>query len=163
MRPIVEKYFKIIFALYQIIGGVFGLYMLFIHGLSMLPEYFLVFILIFLLFLFSLFCGFRLLLDKPNGYRLTFINQNLQIVKIKVLGFGYEYFMGIPAMIGFTDTPKFKFFFDFKLIFSSKAYLYFNDNYEVSLILNIIPIILIIVMIKYKLTGTNKGSNPIGG
>jgi len=146
-----EKYFKIILAIYQLIGGIYGLFLLFSQGFSLILGHFLFFILGFLLFSFSLICGFRLLFDKHNGYRLTMINQFLQIIKIKILGFGFEYFIGLPFIIGFTDTPKFKFFFDFELMFSSKVYFYINDNFEVSLILNIIPIVLIYLIIKYKL------------
>jgi len=144
------KYFKIVLAVYQIIGGSFGLYLIFTQSLSGWLSHFIIFIIILSLFVFSLISGLRLLFNKPNGYSLSLTNQYLQIIKIKVLGYGFEYYLGLPIYLGFTDTPKIRFFIESKFEFWSKAFIYIGDgNFEISLIINLIPIIIIYMINKY--------------
>ena len=153
MRYSVKKYFKIVLAIYQIIGGSLGLYAFFTQSLFVWLSHFIIFTIIFSLFMFSLISGLSLLLNKSNGYSLTLTNQYLQTVKVLILGYGYEYYMGLPLHIGFTDTPKIRFFLGSKFVFSNYAFVYFNDrNFEISLVINIIPIIIIYLINNHIMT-----------
>lgn len=140
-----EKYFRLALGLYQLVGGLIGLYIVFSTGLSLLLPHFWVFIIVLGFFSFSLYCGIILLRGKANSYELTLINQYLQTFRIILLGYGFEFYTGIKSYLGFTDSPNLKFLFKTELSFSSQAYLFMGEkNLEVSLAINIIPVLIII-------------------
>tara|TARA_R110000868_G_scaffold74887_1_gene216513 strand:+ start:72 stop:551 length:480 start_codon:yes stop_codon:yes gene_type:complete len=85
--------------LYQLIGGIIGI----LNTIRFLPNFtqinggiFLIFLAIFLLYSFSVFCGY-LLLKKRNieGLNLSIYNQLIQIVGFGVFGYAFHFTAGI--------------------------------------------------------------------
>ncbi|MGO4906684.1 hypothetical protein [Flavobacterium sp. W20_MBD1_R3] len=84
---------------YQLIGGIIGI----LNTIRFLPNFtqinggiFLLLLAIFLLYSFSVFCGY-LLLKKRNieGLNLSIYNQLIQIVGFGVLGYAFHFTAGI--------------------------------------------------------------------
>lgn len=146
-----EKYFRLGLGIYQVVGGLTGLYLVFSTELSLILPHFWIFIIILGFYSFCLYCGIILLRGKDNTYELTIINQYLQTFRIILLGYGFEFYAGVKSYLGFTDTPNLKFLFNTELGFSSHAYLYMGEkNLEVSVAINIIPVLIIIWIYKLR-------------
>ncbi|WP_369765217.1 hypothetical protein [Flavobacterium sp. WC2429] len=84
---------------YQLIGGIIGI----LNTIRFLPNFtqinggiFLLLLAIFLLYSFSVFCGY-LLLKKRNieGLNLSIYNQLIQIVGFGVLGYAFHFTAGV--------------------------------------------------------------------
>jgi hypothetical protein len=84
---------------YQLIGGIIGI----LNTIRFLPNFtqinggiFLIFLAIFLLYSFSVYCGY-LLIKKRNieGLNLSMYNQVIQIIGFAVLGYAFHFTAGI--------------------------------------------------------------------
>jgi hypothetical protein len=84
---------------YQLIGGIIGI----LYTVRLLPNFtqinggiFLLLLAIFILYSFSVFCGY-LLLKKRNiqGLNLSIYNQLIQIVGFGVLGYAFQFTAGV--------------------------------------------------------------------
>lgn len=104
----------LILALYQIIGGAFGLALTlnWMYTLSQIQP--LLYILIFLaicLMGYSILCGILILLKKDDNLKYSLINQYLQLINFSILGYSFQYVSGVYLFVGidFTDSFIFKF------------------------------------------------------
>jgi len=96
------------------------------------------------LFSFSIYTGIKLLNDRTQklGMILTNINQILQIVQVKFLGYGLTYSVGIELCIGFERILN----LDFAILASDFSMFINVDEMDFVFMINIIPIFLIIVI-----------------
>jgi hypothetical protein len=151
MNQTFEKYFRYIIGVHQIIGGLIGLFLASNIDFDQFLSHLFLYLIIIGLFVFSIYCGLDLLINKTRGYKLTLINQYPQLAKIILLGYGYEYYTGLIFIVGFTDTPKFNMFAEIEAAFRSQAYIFMNSRSdEISIIINIIPIIIISIIFRLE-------------
>ena len=100
---------------YQIIGG--GIGDLFILYSLFSPEQILklealLYVFMFLLFGYSIFCGTLCIKHKENALTYSFINQILQLIGFAFLGFAFTYVAGFYISLGFdfsSSSVKFNF------------------------------------------------------
>ncbi len=97
---------------YQIAGGVFGYYTLiiglFYEGI-MTGAVCVLYILAFVLFSFSVYCGNLLRKANIKGLTLSFWNQSLQVLQIGVWALGFTYAAGVRIACGFDWDETFLF------------------------------------------------------
>lgn len=122
MLPYLSKSSKLrlkILAWYQIIGGILGLlltiwliaHMQQINGLILLIILFAA-----SLYSFSIYCGRLLLTDKYlTGFKLSIINQIIQIPQFAMLGYAFWYASGLMFTLGVRLSDGLTFTFDFGL------------------------------------------------
>lgn len=147
MKTKLKDYLRYLISIYQIFGGLAGIWFAVSGGINFKVLNLLVLIAALGLFSFSILTGVRLFSGSHSGYKFSIVNQALQIVKIKIFGYGLGYYSGFKALIGFTDTPELKLFFDFHLDYSSGFFIFIgNSANEISLLFNVIPIILIVYL-----------------
>jgi hypothetical protein len=136
---------------YQIIGGIIGLGLLIwtlINLDSFQPVLLVIFLPAFLLFFFSVYCGYLLVSGKISGGRLSIINQFLQLFSFAFGGYAYQYISGLGFTIGFDLTDSFNFIFYFGI---SSWKLNFNtDSPLIQLEFNLIALYVIFALIKLK-------------
>lgn len=130
---------------YQIAGGVYGFYTL-IVGLfregPLTGAKFLLYILAFLLFSFSIYCGNLLRKANIKGLSLSNWNQALQILQIRVWAISFVYFAGIRAGLGFDWDETFS--TDFSISLSGISLRYNpEETSQLSIWLNIVPILVL--------------------
>ncbi|MGF7078744.1 hypothetical protein [Mucilaginibacter sp. UYCu711] len=106
-------------AWYQILGGICGIALtiwLLAHT-NQITGLILLFLLVaFGLFGFSIYCGRLLLSDKYLfGFNLTIVNQALQILSFKMLGYGFMYIAGSMLLCKISFNHGFNFSFNFSL------------------------------------------------
>jgi hypothetical protein len=94
---------------YQILGGAIGVLLIFWAFLSsqqtglFIPIY----LFMFGLFAFSIYCGIICLRTKDNALHLSLINQILQIIGFAMFGFAFQYAAGIYLAVGLDLTESF--------------------------------------------------------
>jgi hypothetical protein len=137
---------------YQLIGGIVGI----LNTIRFLPNLtqinggiFLILMLIFALYSYSIYCGF-LLIKKRNikGLNFSIYNQLIQIIGFGVLGFAFHFTAGIYAGIklNLTNDTILTFMFG-----HSAAMININSNPEFTeLSLNIIALILLNIILNLK-------------
>lgn len=154
MRPYLPKHIKTkvqILGIYQILGGLYGIYLTLnlMFSLSSLTNLILLIIFIAIcLYSYSLLCGILILLKKDNDLKYSLINQYLQLINFTIVGYAFQYVSGVYLFVGinFTDVITFKFTMGI-----STWYLSFNtvsDEMEVNL--NLAALFLIILIDKIK-------------
>jgi hypothetical protein len=136
---------------YQIIGGIIGLGLLIwtlINLDSFQPVLLVIFLPAFLLFFFSVYCGYLLVSGKISGGRLSINNQFLQLFSFAFGRYAYQYLSGLGFTIGFDLTDSFNFIFYFGI---SSWKLNFNtDSPLIQLEFNLIALYVIFALIKLK-------------
>jgi hypothetical protein len=137
---------------YQLVGGIIGV----LSTTRFLPNFtlinggiFLIFLLIFALYSYSIYCGY-LLIKKRNikGINLSIYNQLIQIIGFGVLGFAFHFTAGVYAGIklNLTNDTILTFMFG-----HSAAMININSNHEYTeLSLNIIALILLNIILNLK-------------
>jgi len=129
---------------YQIIGGLIGIGL--IIWLTFKTEVLdlasvVVLSLMMLLFLYSFFCGVRLIQAKENALKFSLINQCIQVFGFSILGFGFTYVSGLYLTVEFDFTEIINFNFGLGV---SKFGLTFNsDSDTLAFNVNIIALLLI--------------------
>jgi hypothetical protein len=94
----------IIIGIYQLAGGILGIAVVakLIHAeheaFSVLLS--LVLLWVFLLYLYSMYCGVLLISGNSKGLNQTQINQYLQVISIFITGFAFQYYSGVYLAIG---------------------------------------------------------------
>jgi len=100
--------------IYQIAGGVIGL------GLTIwylpnalrlaIPGLLLLYIMPFVLYSYSIYCGTLLMRSKETGLKHSMINQYLQLVNFSISGYGFQYISGfyVSAGLDLTHSTLFK-------------------------------------------------------
>ena len=144
-----RKITLIALSIYQILGGLVGLYVTgivlarteSIHGAILL-----IMLLAIVLFLFSIKSGKELLnTNSRKGFIYSIINQSLQIVSFAVGSYKYAISSGIKLNVGFDFTQEINFYFDFALV-SEFNFVIKSSNLEYYLYINVVPIILLVVL-----------------
>lgn len=138
-----------IIGVYQIIGGLFGLTLIFRQSFSYIFWNFIYFVFIFGLFAFSIISGIYLLKTKSllKGIKYSIVNQALQLIQFEILGLGLYYVAGFYLALGFSDTPQLHLITDYS-IFKSSCYLsFFRESNEITLSINVAAIMLLTYLI----------------
>ena len=138
-------------AIYQIAGGVYGLYLTLelLSGLSQIPTFFIfLFFTAFSLYCYSIICGVLIFAKKDRHHRYSLINQYLQLISFTLLSYGFEYASGIYLDVGinFTDEIIFK----FKTGLPSWQIMYNTNNNSMEVYLNLAALFVIIFINKIK-------------
>jgi hypothetical protein len=135
---------------YQMAGGILGLILFlrgFIYQQSLSGFIFLIYLIAFLLFSFSIYSGNLLRKGNIKGFSLSTWNQILQIVQFSISAIGFEYYSGIFFNIGFQWTEKF--IPDFNLGLSGYVIRYAENNTNnIAVYINLIPLIIIYYIFK---------------
>lgn len=136
-------------ALYQILGGLFGL-ALFVYLLSMsfqrqIAPYFVttvIYLVAIATFCYSVFCGIRIFRNESSGLKHSWLNQVVQIFSFSISGYGFQYVSGFFLSVGLDLTGPFL----FKVNFGTSMWqFYFNQHFnQVTVAMNIIPILLLV-------------------
>ena len=142
-----NKYILMAIGVYQIIGGLFGFIGFTKLKMSDLVENFLLVLIIFGYFIFVIISGITLLRQKwIRGIKLTQINQFLQVITVKIIGFGFLFSSSIYMGIGFSDTPNLHLITKFSFL-RSVCHFWINDgSSEISIMINIVPVAIILIL-----------------
>lgn len=98
-------------ALYQIIGGIFGIFLSYrlCRNIQEFNTLILTLIIIaFLLYAYSIICGILIFKNLVQGLRYSRINQFLQIFNFVIFGYGFQYISGLFIEIGIDLTNSFQ-------------------------------------------------------
>jgi hypothetical protein len=134
-----------IIAYYQIIGGVYGLYSILsilikeptVSGLGLI-----IYLIIIGLYLFSIYCGNLVRLQKVRGLVSTKWSQITQLFQFNILGIAFWYISGIGISVGYGKTDDIMQFM--YLNFSSMYFKYnLNETGDFYFYLNITPIVVL--------------------
>jgi hypothetical protein len=137
---------------YQLVGGIIGI----LNTIRFLPNFtqinggiFLILLLIFALYSYSIFCGYLLIkMRNIKGLNLSIYNQLIQIIGFGVLGFAFHFTAGIYAGIKLNLTHDTILTFMFG---HSAAMININSNPEFTeLSLNVIALILLNLILNLK-------------
>lgn len=139
---------------YEIIGGSFGVLLVFIFSIrlanSMQLFSIMIFFLFAVLFLFSIISGILLLRNHTRGELLSIIVQALQIPQFIIKGIAYSFVAGGKFTLQYFNGLGTGFKIDFGIF--SEFNFYINSNVHGYLIgLNLVPIILIFILQKNKI------------
>ena len=138
-------------ALYQIIGGLVGLFFMVRIFLSLESvESLLVAFLVagIALYCFSVYCGVYLFIKKDYGLRVSLLNQFLQLVSFSIAGYAFEYVSGLSITIDIDFTNLFNVGFSGGL---SNWHLLFNGDASINFIrLNIFALLLIVFISRLR-------------
>lgn len=131
--------------IYQLVGGLIGVWRLFFeifNTAKLTIEIGLLISSIFILFLFSIYCGYLVLKGNlSRGLQFSIYNQTLQIIGFAVLGFSFFYVSGIFVVFHFDFT--FDTIFSLKSGFSTAEISLNNQSKPSTIILNILGFILL--------------------
>lgn len=160
----VEKKIKVI-AWYEILGGFFGLLLFLYYTWVVISnpniaidqlgfEVYFFFFLFVGLFIFSIVAG-RMLLKTDSlkkGIRLSIIIQFFQILSFTILGFTWNFHAGPNLSVGvdlmFVDDVTFK----FQGALLDSSFEFSNNQREIILMINVLPLIIIGLLINYQNT-----------
>ncbi len=152
-----------ILAYYQIIGGVIGIGLVVWLALQTVNILVLKVLLLGVglgLYSFSIYCGYHLLsYTNKESFRLSAINQALQILSFSLLGYSFKYIAGIEFIIGMNLTSETLFTFNFAFFFSEFQISFTGDEDVAKMGINLIP--MLIMYFINKLEQKIKQSQPI--
>jgi len=136
---------------YQIAGGIIGLGLtiwLVITLISFQWLLLLLFLIAFLLYAFSIYCGVMLLRNIETGLRFSKINQFLQIIHFTAFGYAFQYVSGIYLSVGIDLTTALNFTFNFGI--SSWQIKVNSEDPTIAVSLNLVALFLIIFIDKAR-------------
>jgi len=146
-----------ILGIYQFVGGIIGLLILFYSiynsGIHVIPVFFLL-IIFFLFFAYSIICGLLCLRSHDLALPLSKINQVLQLIGIGIGGYSYSYVAGVnlSLKLNFPDLSSFNF-----ALGISKMEMRFNTNSEFSMLeINLVALALMIWIDRFQRKITNE-------
>ncbi len=143
MKPEHHRLVLYIIGIYQILGGLLGWYAGIYQGFNNIINHFFIFIIIIVVFAFSIYCGVLLLSNKiSSGINLSLINQFLQLAQFKIFGFGFEYVAGSYLAIGFSDTPVMHLQYKYTFIKSGFFISSVTGDNEINVMFNFIAILI---------------------
>ena len=101
-------------AVYQIIGGLVGIGLTFyLFGRQPVsPLLLLIFLFIFGLYTYSIYCGIILFKDVRKGLKRSKLNQLLQVISFWGFGYAYQFLSGVYLLLGADFTESFTFNFN---------------------------------------------------
>jgi hypothetical protein len=136
-------------AIYQIIGGLVGIGLTFylLGGQPVSLLLLLIFLFIFGLYTYSIYCGIILFKDARKGLKRSKLNQLLQVISFGGFGYAYQFLSGIYLLIGADFTESFTFNFNFGISSSWKVSINSNDP-TLLLNVNIVAIFLVVFIDK---------------
>jgi hypothetical protein len=141
-----------VLGIYQIAGGLIGIaltiWLITITEQSAMPSLLPMYLIAFVLYTYSIFCGTLLLMKKEAGLNHSLVNQYLQLVNLSVAGYGFTYISGVYVSAGFDLTNS----SILKMNFGVSTWtLQFNIDTEVVLFnINFVALLLIIFIDKLK-------------
>jgi hypothetical protein len=103
LKNYIAKSQKII-SFYQIIGGIMGWLLILFLTLNTTFFFSITTISLFLIFSFSIVCGYLVLVKHRLGLLLTNINQIFQVFSFSIFGLTYKYIAGISIEISLKIT-----------------------------------------------------------
>jgi len=133
------NYRKII-SVYQVLGGLAGLYINIQILTSVGFTYVSFFIVFILLYLIMILAGISLFLERKNGRTLSIFIQILQLVQFSLGGFQFKFGAGMALFVGFKDVIT-KFNINFLPLYAESSWA-INDK-ELYLYVNLIAILII--------------------
>lgn len=104
--------------IYQLIGGLLGLYITITALLQNTVFTVLVFLIFFIaisLYSYSFYCGILTLKKSEKCLNHSLVNQYLQLVNFTIAGFGFKYAAGVLLSLGLDLTTSFEMKFSFQL------------------------------------------------
>ncbi|HTE25496.1 hypothetical protein [Flavitalea sp.] len=104
--------------IYQLIGGILGVYYLSVFTLQVQEFTSTLLVLIglgFIMFLFSVYCGISIFKKETNSLKCSLINQYLQLFVISGPGIAFQYVAGVSVLFGFNITDQFRIYLDASL------------------------------------------------
>ncbi len=138
----------LIFGIYQIVGALFGFYViasLLLRTNEINGALLLIYIIAIGLYSLSMKAGSLLIRQEyKRGLILSMVNQIFQIVSVAIGGYVYSYFSGGKLAAGFDFTDGFKMKLDLAL--TSKFSLAWNSGEEYYLYINLLAIFLTYVI-----------------
>lgn len=147
-----KKLIRTILAIYQILASLVGFYALVLSILSSdLMTNIMSFIFIFPILLFSFISSVAFLIYINNYKKVliyTYINQAIQVVQFKFLGYGAYIILGTYAHFGYLNNGVAEFYYDYKLFTASVNVNLFSNLGGEMLLINLVPV-LIICLIRY--------------
>lgn len=150
MKPRTAGVLLKIIGIYQIIGGGVGLFSLVYGQIVNKLDVTIISFGVFIVFSFSIIAGIFLLKSyEEKAITYTLVNQYFQILTIKLIGIGYQYVAGSYFGIGFSETPKLNLFYKYAIIKSNLLIWPGTDN-EITISINLIPILIIIIVSRIR-------------
>lgn len=143
-NPLEKPQFKII-AYYQIIGGIYGLYVSLtvlakqqtLSGLSLI-----IYLLTIGLYIFAIYSGNLLRLQKQKGIELTKWSQLTQLLQFNIAGVAFWYISGIGISIGYGEVDDL-----IQFLYLNVSSMYFKykltDSQNFYFFINLIPLLVI--------------------
>jgi hypothetical protein len=138
--------------IYQIIGGVIGLFITIklILEQETFPILLLVLFLIpIVLYAYSIYCGILMLKLNEKGLFHSLINQYLQLINFSILGYMFQFVSGLYLSTGIDLTNLLK--FKFNLGISSWQIIFNGEDENASISINLVALFLIIFIDKIKM------------
>jgi hypothetical protein len=100
--------------LYQIVGGAIGL-LVFLwvvySGQLFTGPVIILYVLIFIFYVYSIYCGILCIKVKQSALKLSLINQLIQLIGFTVFGFAFNYVAGVYIRVGLDITSSMNFDF----------------------------------------------------
>lgn len=138
---------------YQIIGGILGICCLIytlINTGTLTGSKFLLIVIAFLLFGFSIYCGNLLRKFDVHGLSLSMWNQVLQVLQFHVLAIGFYYCSGMGLLVGFDWGETFSPDGSFSLLPTLSLIYDTEDTSALSIWINFVPTAIIYWIVKIE-------------
>lgn len=132
--------------IYQLAGGLIGVAMvvrLIYNFPDWPPKYYLMICFVFMLYMYSVFCGILVLRKSNIALRHSLINQYLQLINFYIAGFGFTFISGSSLSVGVDLTNGFIVDFHFTLL-SDFAIRLATDSPTIAIYINTIALAIII-------------------
>ena len=131
--------------LYQIVGGAIGL-LVFLWvvyaGQIFTGPVIILYVLIFIFYVYSIYCGILCIKVKQSALKLSLINQLIQLIGFTVVGFSFNYVAGVYIRVGLDITSSMN--FDFGIGISSFWLSTISEPNRFIIDINLIALVLII-------------------
>ncbi|MDB5221533.1 MAG: hypothetical protein JWN83_200 [Chitinophagaceae bacterium] len=140
-----------ILGIYEIIGGIIGLYLTFTFLISLvdIPELIILFFSIAIaLYSFSILCGILILSRKDKQLKYSSINHYLQLINFAFLGYSFKYASGIYLFIGIDFTHLIK--FNLNLGLSTWRIMFNNGGNLMEVNINLVSLFILLFINKLK-------------
>ena len=132
--------------IYQLAGGLIGIMVIvrLIYNLpNLAPAYYLLICFVFMLYIYSVFCGILVLRKTSLALNHSLINQYLQLVNFYVAGYGFAFIAGSSITAGVNLTNGFLLDFHLTLLSDFNIQLA-TDSPMIAIYVNVIALVIII-------------------
>lgn len=137
--------------IYQLVGGIIGLLLITwvgLHSPFVTSLIITVYVIVALVFCYSIVCGILSIKLHPQALRFSLINQVAQLISIAVPAISFHYCAGFFINLGidFTDVIR----FDTQLGLSGVIFDFNTEPVEKTIHINIISLLLVIWIVRIK-------------